>query len=51
MLQNLSQELGLFISKSIIETHGGMMWASNNDTNQENGGGALFTFNLPLSIQ
>jgi hypothetical protein len=23
----------------------------NNDTNQENGRGALFTFNLPLSIQ
>jgi signal transduction histidine kinase len=44
--------LGLFISKSIIEAHGGTMWASkNNDTNQENGRGALFTFNLPLSIQ
>jgi two-component system, OmpR family, sensor histidine kinase VicK len=43
--------LGLFISKSIIEAHGGKMWASNNDTNQENGRGALFTFNLPLSIQ
>jgi signal transduction histidine kinase len=44
--------LGLFISKSIIEVHGGTMWASkNNDTNQENGRGALFTFNLPLSIR
>ncbi len=43
--------LGLFISKSIVEAHGGKMWASNNDTNQENRGGALFTFNLPLSIQ
>jgi two-component system sensor histidine kinase VicK len=46
--------LGLFISKSIIEAHGGKMWASNNDANQEKGGrggGALFTFNLPLSIQ
>ena len=43
--------LGLFISKSIVEAHGGKMWASNNDTNQENGRGALFTFNLPLSIQ
>ena len=43
--------LGLFISKSIVEAHGGKMWASNNDINQENRGGALFTFNLPLSIQ
>ena len=42
--------LGLFISKSIIEAHGGTMWASNNDTSQENGRGALFTFNLPISI-
>jgi signal transduction histidine kinase len=42
--------LGLFISKSIIESHGGTMWASNNDTSQENGRGALFTFNLPISI-
>ena len=44
--------LGLFISKSIIEAHGGKMWASNNDANQEKGGGgASFTFNLPLSIE
>jgi two-component system, OmpR family, sensor histidine kinase VicK len=43
--------LGLFISKSIVEAHGGKMWASNNDINQENRGGALFTFNLPQSMQ
>ena len=43
--------LGLFISKSIVEAHGGKMWASNNDTNQENRGGASFAFSLPLSIQ
>ena len=42
--------LGLFISKSIIEAHDGTMWASNNYTSQENGRGALFTFNLPISI-
>jgi two-component system, OmpR family, sensor histidine kinase VicK len=35
--------LGLFISKSIIEAHGGAIWAENNkDSN-----GATFTFSLP----
>ncbi|HJS68569.1 MAG TPA: sensor histidine kinase [Nitrososphaera sp.] len=36
--------LGLFISKSIIEAHGGRIWAENND-----GKGATFTFSLPLA--
>jgi signal transduction histidine kinase len=36
--------LGLYISKSIIEAHGGMIWAQNND----NGKGATFSFSLPL---
>jgi signal transduction histidine kinase len=36
--------LGLFISKSIIEAHGGSIWAENN----VDGKGATFTFNLPL---
>jgi two-component system sensor histidine kinase VicK len=36
--------LGLFISKSIIEAHGGSIWAENN----ADGKGATFTFNLPL---
>jgi signal transduction histidine kinase len=36
--------LGLFISKSIIEAHGGRIWAENNT----DGKGATFTFNLPL---
>ena len=36
--------LGLFISKSIIEAHGGRIWANNN----ENDNGATFTFWLPL---
>ena len=36
--------LGLFISKSIVEAHGGKIWASNNT----NGNGATFTFTLPL---
>ena len=38
--------LGLFISKSIIEAHGGRMWAENNP----DGKGATFTFTLPLSM-
>jgi signal transduction histidine kinase len=38
--------LGLFISKSIIEAHGGKIWAENNS----DGNGATFTFTLPLSI-
>jgi signal transduction histidine kinase len=36
--------LGLFISKSIIEAHGGRIWAENNTR----GKGATFTFRLPL---
>lgn len=35
--------LGLFISKSIVEAHGGKIWAENNKN-----GGATFTFTLPL---
>jgi signal transduction histidine kinase len=40
--------LGLFISKSIIEAHGGRIWAEkNNDRNVENKG-ATFIFTLPI---
>jgi signal transduction histidine kinase len=35
--------LGLFISKSIIEAHGGRIWAENNS----DGVGAIFSFTLP----
>jgi signal transduction histidine kinase len=41
--------LGLFISKSIVEAHGGKMWAENNnkiDNGQKRG--ATFYFSLPL---
>jgi signal transduction histidine kinase len=41
--------LGLFISKSIIEAHGGRIWAENNKGGNEKG--ATFTFTLPISKQ
>jgi signal transduction histidine kinase len=37
--------LGLYISKSVIEAHGGKMWAENN----KDGKVANFTFTLPMS--
>ncbi|MGA9841994.1 MAG: HAMP domain-containing sensor histidine kinase [Nitrososphaeraceae archaeon] len=37
--------LGLFISKSIVEAHGGKIWAENNS----DGGGTTFMFSLPLT--
>ena len=39
--------LGLYISKRIIEAHGGKMWAENNP----DGTGATFSFTIPLVIQ
>ena len=36
--------LGLYISKNIVEAHGGKIWAKNN----EDGKGATFSFSLPL---
>jgi signal transduction histidine kinase len=38
--------LGLFISKNIVEAHGGRIWAKNNT----DGTGATFSFSLPLAI-
>jgi two-component system, OmpR family, sensor histidine kinase VicK len=37
--------LGLFISKNIIEAHGGKIWGKNN---YPEGNGATFGFSLPL---
>jgi two-component system sensor histidine kinase VicK len=54
--------LGLFISKSIIEAHGGKIWAKNNTESRrkrgggeeegesDGGGGATFSFGLPVKL-
>ncbi len=36
--------LGLYISKNIVNAHGGKIWAENNPDNT----GATFSFRLPL---
>lgn len=51
--------LGLFISKSVIEAHGGKIWAKNNRVSRrrsrrggggESGDGAIFSFSLPVKL-
>jgi signal transduction histidine kinase len=37
--------LGLYVSKSLVEAHGGKIWAYNNDKDH----GATFCFTLPLN--
>jgi signal transduction histidine kinase len=39
--------LGLYISKKIIEAHGGRIWAKNN----QDGNGVTFGFGLPVQDQ
>jgi signal transduction histidine kinase len=39
--------LGLYISKNIIEAHGGTIWAQNNGYGEN---GATFSFSLPLAM-
>lgn len=45
--------LGLFIAKSIVEAHGGKIWARNNSNNKNgiNETGSTFYFSLPLNKQ
>lgn len=38
--------LGLYICKSIVEAHGGRIWAKNN----KDGKGAIFSFSIPLQF-
>ena len=37
--------LGLYISKKIVEAHGGKIWAENNNSDDR---GATFYFTLPI---
>lgn len=41
--------LGLFISKGIIEAHGGKIWARNIEDEEGRRKGAAFTFTLPIT--
>ena len=40
--------LGLYICKSIVEAHGGRIWAENNNVHNERG--ATITFTLPAAV-
>jgi len=39
------QRLGLYLSKNIIEAHGGKIWGGNNKDSKD----ATFSFSIPLT--
>ena len=41
--------LGMYISKNIVEAHGGKIWTENKNNNKNGNPGAIFYFTLPLS--
>jgi signal transduction histidine kinase len=43
--------LGLYICKSIIEAHGGKIWAENNYNADGETTGATFSFSIPIKIK
>jgi signal transduction histidine kinase len=43
--------LGLFICKSIVDAHGGKIWAVNNNIITDGEKGATFYFTLPVNNQ
>ena len=45
--QTAGTGLGLYISKGIVEAHGGKIWAQNNI----DGKGATFSFSIPLKSE
>ena len=41
--------LGMYISKNMVEAHGGKIWTENKNNNKNGNRGAIFYFTLPLS--